>query len=77
MRSGAIDDPSVPRQLAARAAAFVGTCEGMCPAFEIEEREAQFNVDRWELVRLAPLPSRNVVVRLLATSTSRLCAQEG
>lgn len=51
MRTGAIDDPTVPRQLNARAKAFVGTCEDMCPEFEIEEREAQFNVDKLELVR--------------------------
>lgn len=50
MRTGAIDDPTVPRQLNARAKAFVGTCEDMCPEFEIEEREAQFNVDKLELV---------------------------
>ncbi|CDZ98814.1 Nuclear protein export factor [Phaffia rhodozyma] len=46
---GLIQDPSAP-SLHSDVRVFKGTCENMCPVYEIEEREAKLNVDKWELL---------------------------
>lgn len=46
---GEIQDPLAP-QAHSSSSTFKGTCTDMCPAYEREEREAKFNVDKWELV---------------------------
>jgi hypothetical protein len=47
--SGLVDDPDKPRSLS-EAIHFVGTCQTMCPEFEMHQREFQNNVEKWEIV---------------------------
>jgi len=49
MEMGLIDHPDKPRSLS-DAIRFLGTCEDMCPEFEMHQREYQNNVEKWEIV---------------------------
>ena len=49
IRLGLIDDPNTPRRLE-DAIDFRGTCESMCPDFELVEREVQHMLDPLEKV---------------------------
>lgn len=49
LEMGLIDDPDKPRSLS-DAIRFAGTCEDMCPEFEMHQREYQNNVEKWEIV---------------------------
>jgi hypothetical protein len=45
---GLIPDPDAPTRLE-EAVDFIGTCEDMCPEFEMLERDIQNNIDAMEL----------------------------